>query len=214
MQKRIVIKFLSEWQVSSGVGDGYLADNKISRDSKGYPFIPGRAVKGALREGANLIANCNGRSDLKRINEIIFGTGSREDKANLPGLIRVSEARLNEDLTCYLDNLEEQARQDSLKDMISHRTETKLGDDKQVVDRSLRRLECGIPELEFESDIEIASSEKLPDEWLERYLNAVCAAVKSIGGGRARGLGKCKLSIKGTPIQHIELPCELEGDVQ
>lgn len=25
MQRKILIKFLSEWQVSSGIGDGYLA---------------------------------------------------------------------------------------------------------------------------------------------------------------------------------------------
>lgn len=89
MLRKIVIKFLSEWQVSSGIGDGYLADNKISRDSDGFPYIPGRAVKGALREGANLLARCEGRDDLKKVNEIIFGTASQDDKVNQAGIIRV-----------------------------------------------------------------------------------------------------------------------------
>uniref|UniRef100_UPI00402ABD69 RAMP superfamily CRISPR-associated protein n=1 Tax=Succinivibrio sp. TaxID=2053619 RepID=UPI00402ABD69 len=63
MLRKIVIKFLSEWQVSSGIGDGYLADNKISRDSDGVPYIPGRAVKGARRDRANLLGRCEGRED-------------------------------------------------------------------------------------------------------------------------------------------------------
>lgn len=185
MLRKIVIKFLSEWQVSSGIGDGYLADNKISRDSDGFPYIPGRAVKGALREGANLLARCEDREDLKKVSEIIFGTASQDDKVNQAGIIRVGGAHLDKGLTSLLNSIESDAKQDALKDMISYRSETKLKEDKQVVDGSLRRLECGIPELELEADIEIENNQALSEKWLDSYLSAVCAAVKSIGGDRA-----------------------------
>ena len=42
----------------------------------------------------------------------------------------------------------------------------------------------------------------------------MCAAVKSIGGERARGLGKCKITVKGLEQNKIELPEVLKGDVQ
>lgn len=214
MQRKIVIKFLSEWQISSGIGDGYLADNKISRDSDGFPCIPGRAVKGALREGANLLAGCEGRDDLKKVNELVFGTASDEDKVNQSGIIRVGEAHLDEGLASILNSIDDEAKQEALKDMISYRSETKLKEDKQVAIGSLRRLECGIPELELEADIEIENSQHLSEKWLDSYLAAVCAAVKSIGGDRARGLGKCKISVKGLDQNKIELPEILKGDAQ
>ena len=205
MLRKIVIKFLSEWQVSSGIGDGYLADNKISRDSDGFPYIPG---------GANLLARCEGREDLKKVNEIIFGTASQDDKVNQAGIIRVGGAHLDKGLTSLLNSIESDAKQDALKDMISYRSETKLKEDKQVVDGSLRRLECGIPELELEADIEIEYSQELSEKWIDSYLSAVCAAVKSIGGNRARGLGKCKITVKGYEKNKVELPEVLKGDVQ
>lgn len=98
--------------------------------------------------------------------------------------------------------------------MISYRSETKLKEDKQVVDGSLRRLECGIPELELEADIEIENNQDLSEKWLDSYLSAVCAAVKSIGGERARDLGKCKITVKGLEQNKVELPEVLKGDVQ
>ena len=214
MQRKIVIKFLSEWQVSSGIGDGYLADNKISRDSNGFPYIPGRAVKGALREGATLLSGCEGRDDLKNVNEIIFGTASQDDKVNQAGIIRVGGAHLDEDLASFLNSLDDDSKLGVLKDMISYRSETRLKEDKQVVDGSLRRLECGIPELELEADIEIENSSALSEEWLDSYLSAVCAAVKSIGGDRARGLGKCRITVKGKELLKVNLPEVLKGDVQ
>ena len=214
MQRKIVIKFLSDWQVSSGIGDGYLSDNKISRDTDGFPYISGRAIKGALREGANLLGRCDGREDLKKVNEIIFGTASQDDKINQSGLIRVGGAHLEEDLISLLKRLDETEREDSLKDMFSYRSETKLKDDKQVSEGSLRRLECGIPEIELEADIEIENHSSLSEKWLDLYLTAVCAAVNSIGGGRSRGLGKCKITVKGSAQSRVELPEVLKGDIQ
>ena len=130
------------------------------------------------------------------------------------GIIRVGGAHLDKGLTSLLNSIETDAKQDALKDMISYRSETKLKEDKQVVDGSLRRLECGIPELELEADIEIEHSQDLSEKWLDSYLSAVCAAVKSIGGNRARGLGKCKITVKGDEKNKVELPEVLKGDVQ
>lgn len=52
MKLHIKINFLSDYMISSGMGDGFLSDSMLVRDSNGIIYIPGRAVKGALREGA------------------------------------------------------------------------------------------------------------------------------------------------------------------
>lgn len=46
------------------MGDGFLSDSMLVRDSNGIIYIPGRAVKGALREGATFLNKLN-RSDIK-----------------------------------------------------------------------------------------------------------------------------------------------------
>ena len=62
MRSKLTVTFLSDWQISSGIGDGYLADSMLVRNDKGLPYIPGRALKGALREGAWILSK-SGRKD-------------------------------------------------------------------------------------------------------------------------------------------------------
>lgn len=199
MERIIRIEFLSEWNISSGVGDGHKADSLLVRDTNSIPVIPGRAVKGALREGAWRLSFAR-PDDLSAAENFFWGSRSTEDNrtdeekrngysAN-EGKISVSQARLAEGIHDYYSNLDEKLRKSFLRDLVSYRAQTAL-DNRQAKKGSLRNIEVGIKGLSFDASVYI-NERGMSEEWIDSYFVAVCAAVKSIGGGRSRGLGVCK----------------------
>lgn len=195
MQAELKITFLSEWQCGSGLGESHLADAVLNRDADGIPVITGRTVKGALREGAWRLSRLSGRGDLVDEMENIWG-GTGEDPR--PGKIFVSSASLPADVRSFLlakHAGEERAEAVSLLTVRRSQTALKGGVAQKG---SLRTMECGIPGLEFFATISLDVPEAQED-WYRSYLSAVCAAVKSIGADRARGLGQCRLTLTGMP---------------
>lgn len=216
MIKNITIKFLSSWHIGSGLGDGYRTDAKLVRNSFGLPFIPGRVLKGALREGAKRLSSC--RDDLKRAEIVIFGTRDDEVKTNQSGIISISCGEVSDELTNVFLQETPSIRELLVRDMLTLRTQTALTEDKLTKKGSLRNIECGIPGLEFNAEISLSDSENLYEqigkgcnkEWIEAYFKAVLASVKSIGGDRSRGLGKCEVLINHEKLSNVTLPQNLE----
>ena len=46
------ITFLDYWHLSSGLSGGAKYDNSVIKDDDGFPFVPGKTIKGLLREYA------------------------------------------------------------------------------------------------------------------------------------------------------------------
>lgn len=220
MERIIRIEFLSEWNISSGVGDGHRADSLLVRDSNGIPVIPGRAVKGALREGAWRLSLAR-PDDLSAAENHFWGSRSTEDTRTdeekhdgysaAEGKISVSQARLAERIHDYYSSLDENQRESFLRDLVTYRAQTALDKNRQTKKGSLRNIEVGIKGLSFDAAISI-DEDSLSVDWIDSYFIAVCAAVKSIGGGRSRGLGVCKCTWRTSdgkiisPAAKIALP--------
>lgn len=209
-ETEIRVSFLSDWHIGSGLGDGAIADSILARDDNGLPFLPGRAVKGALREGAWRLGRC--RPDLAFMVEYLWGTRSTAAVSNTPGKIMVGGGRLPDDLADWLLSRDPKTRRHCVEDMTLLRMQTALDEDKMVRDHTLRTTECGIPGLFFTSPVSI-DAPRLPDAWLKVYFTAVCAAVKSMGADRARGLGHCLIRPKDAGDGPVELPAPFHTDV-
>lgn len=211
---RITITFISDWHVGSGLGDGAIADSVLNRDADGIPYIPGRAIKGALRESAWRLGLCRDRDDLKDAVKDLFGTGeeipsgnegktqseslpdkSKKRPPNEPGKIMVGQADLSPRLRSWLLCQPEMKRRIFVGDMTIIHAGTALDEYRQARDHSLRSIECGIPGLAFGSALSIDWPEM--EDWLPAYLSALCAGIKSIGADRARGMGECEVRLKG-----------------
>lgn len=213
MNRVVAITFLTEYTVSSGLGDGHWADNRLVRDHRGLPCLPGRAVKGALREGAWRLGQC--RKDLALVETLLWGTlSTRTSIANRQGILRVGNGQLPKPMEDLFMAVDEAEREALVRDMTVRRTQTAL-DNGQVRDGTLRTIECGIPGTVFHARLEIPDG-VIPDcldkSWLETYLRCVCAAVKSIGANRSRGLGRCRVEFvpdrkKG---ERVTLPREID----
>ena len=198
IKKKIFVRFTSCWSAGSGFGDGYVADSMVLRDSNGFPAISGRALKGALREGAHRLSQC--REDLARAEDAIFGTRATARESNDQGSIRVSAATLPESIRQSVSKVQDLGlREDMISDLFCYRINTALTSGHQTKTGSLRTTECGIPGIEFEAELEVEPAPWMEGEaggnWLELYMGAVAAAVKSIGADRARGLGQCKITL-------------------
>ena len=213
MRSKYTITFLSDWQIASGLGDGYLADSQLCRDASGLFYLPGRAVKGALREGAHRLALA--RPDLALYESLFFGSRSKGEGFNKSGALTVSSAYLPKDLLMALKGVSPAERAQSLRDLTLLRSQTAL-ENGTAKNASLRTMECGIAGTSFEGTVEVsayafeAGGYPCPDEaWLAQYMNAVCAAAKSMGSGRSRGLGVCRITLERSGSQPASLPAPL-----
>lgn len=202
IELKLRISFSSDWHCGSGLGESHLADAVLNRDTDGIPMIPGRAVKGALREGAWRLSALGG--DYKEAESRLFGSVSYGGAIQHTGLLCVGPAELPEDVRGYFKYASHSKRSQEISYMITRRARTAL-QDGVAAHGSLRSLECGIPGLTFISSlsIDLPSSEK---SWLFPYMAAVCAAVKSLGADRARGLGRCTFQLVSENSLEPQLP--------
>jgi CRISPR/Cas system CSM-associated protein Csm3 (group 7 of RAMP superfamily) len=213
MKSKLTIIFTSDWQISSGIGDGHWADSMLVRNERGLPYIPGRALKGALREGAWFLTK-SGRRDLCAALDLFFGTRSSgtQREVNEPGITYVRSAQLPPAFISLFPK--DCAAFDGLvADLTCSRIQTAL-ENGQVKAGSLRTAECGIPGLFFDSELEVDTMGlKVSEKWVKDYFTAVCAAVRSMGANRSRGLGCCRLRLDDSNPQRVMLPEEVEDVV-
>lgn len=203
MQCDILITFHSDWHIAASAGGGILADAVLVKDGQKIPYIPGRALKGALREGARLLGKCRG--DLAKCENYYFGSGSSDHEVKNAGRIEISRGELPEDIYSLLTECDMTTREDYVRDMTTIRMQTAIEKNGVVKPQSLRSMECGIPGITFKATI--TSYSQAGDAWDRQYLASVCAAVKSIGAGKSRGLGQCSIRLV-QDIDKVVLPEE------
>jgi len=212
MRRTIHIKFLGEWLVASGLGDGSRADTVLVRDHHGLPFIPGRSIKGILREAARELGEA--RSDLQDVKKRLFGGKDDDDSPGEPGILRISRGELEPGLRDALLNIDKADRAVFVNDLTIIRSQTEIGSTGSAKNKSLRRIECGIAGMEFVSALDIDLDESDNEAWLDGYLCAVCAMVRVMGAGRYRGFGRCGITYNnGEDIKNITVPKEKEAAV-
>lgn len=179
MNIKYKMEFFSNWHCGSGLAAGADVDALVVKDANGLPFVPGRTLKGLLREAAYEL--CSDRSLLNRI----FGISGDEQPAN-DGDCRIGEsffgnATLAEGKAIVASGLTPHLFQT----FASTRIDEKSGIAK---DNTLRRIETVVP-CTLEGDIK-----NVPDEGME-VLRQAMQMVKRMGTGRNRGYGRCSITI-------------------
>jgi len=177
------IDFTSFWHTGSGLSSGTDSDLVVIKDENGLPFIPGKTLKGLLREAAEIINAYNSTIVTKKFITKVFGERSEEGVSAKPkeAVCFFTDAYLSEDIKQYLNNNEEQ-KTILYKNIAS----TKINSDGQAVDHSLRQIQVSIP-LELYAEVI-----DLPNEYKIQLENCF-SWVKKMGLNRSRGLGRCKI---------------------
>ncbi len=174
---RYTLTFFSDWHCGAGLSAGADVDALVVKDRYGLPYVPGRTIKGLLREQVELVALVQGLSNMERIDETFGAEGKRE------GTLFVNNAQIP------------QAERDSIVENklteFLYRTQafTAIDDMGIAKDHSLRKMEVVVP-CALEGTIEGISDE---------LYEVVCKGlklIKRLGTHRSRGLGRCEFTIK------------------
>jgi CRISPR/Cas system CSM-associated protein Csm3 (group 7 of RAMP superfamily) len=182
------IEFTSFWHTGSGLSSGTESDLVVIKDKNGRPFIPGKTLKGLLREAAEIIHGLKSNLVTKDFIDEVFGERSDEGKSGENNLHPPIEARsffsdayLSEQMRLYFN------KQLNYKELLyKNIASTKIDENGQAENHSLRKIEVTIP-LDLYAEI---------IDFPEVYQNQMeyCFAwVKKIGINRTRGLGRCSL---------------------
>ena len=101
MRGALTVQLHDTWHVGVGKAQGRYLDSAADRDADGLPYVPGRTLKGLLRDaGASLEAW--GHWPAGTVTRLFGSVSQREGEASKAGLIRVADARLPSDLRAWL----------------------------------------------------------------------------------------------------------------
>lgn len=187
------VDFFTDWHCGSGLSAGAYVDALVVKDADGLPYLPGKTVKGLLREAAKDIVDLRFGSDedlhASRMNFIkqAFGFFDDVDENGDKNAIRGSAFFSNAEFPAP----EREAIISASLAPYLYRTlsSTEISQDGIAVDKSLRRMEVTVPCV-LEGKIL-----NLPDD--DNFREIITDAmryVKRLGQNRNRGLGRCSFS--------------------
>lgn len=202
------IELLSDMCCGTGEGNGSSIDTCTAFDEVGLPLIPGKRLKGLLRDNGILI--CKYDESRRNAHELLFGSpGGKE------GCLRVDNAVLSTGGTTY-ETLQKELHSSyarPLRDEISRvfttsRTQTKIGGSGTAADTSLRTTQVVRAGLRFSADLYIDCA-KLGSNGtaVVRMLKDCVSLLRHIGLNKSRGFGEvsCKLEQAGKAPEGVPL---------
>jgi CRISPR/Cas system CSM-associated protein Csm3 (group 7 of RAMP superfamily) len=165
------ITFLDYWHIGSGLSGGALYDSLVLKDKNRMPYIPGKTIKGLVRENFENITS-------EDFSKEVFGY----EDGKVSKLV-FSNAYMDKD---EYGSIVAQNLQDMLYDRLAF---TKINNRGIAEDDTLREIEVTVP-LSLYGEIEI-----LEEVDLDKIFQAL-KMVKRMGLNRNRGLGRCHIEIK------------------
>ena len=215
----VCFELRSWWHTGSGRGVASSLDAVIVRDEDGLPFLPGRTVKGLLRDGVaqwehwqSTVATVAGGGNVEAasLTTVLFGSrGGAEDldrHSTVPGLLRVSSACVAAELRQAL--LADPARHALIEGMTSALRSTSIdGATGAAKLHSLRVIEVAMP-LELHCCVEGPDAATLRERWpgatvdWVTVLGEAAGFVQGVGAGRHRGLGRVAVRVRAVGGAH------------
>lgn len=184
MPKTLTYKltFFSYWHCGSGLGAGAKADALVVKDSRGLPFVPGRTVKGLVREAVATLVEMR-RADADDLNRN-FGVEASASADMVQGSAFFSDAALPD------GERNEIARHEAADNLYSLMASTSIGEDGVAKDHTLRSIEVTVP------CVLSGHISGLSDTMADSVAQAL-PLVRRLGLGRSRGLGRCSFAVEG-----------------
>lgn len=186
MNIKYKIEFFSDWHCGSGLAAGADIDQLVIKDKDKLPFVPGKTIKGLIREAIETI-DCFSQKDPQKDQLLKVAFGFLDDKSS-------SEERAIKG-TLFFSNAElaEEQKKIILKNGLGKYlyravASTSIDENGIAKDGSLRRTETVIPCTLFGDILDV------PDLLMADIEDALLF-VKRLGVNRNRGLGRCEFSI-------------------
>lgn len=191
----IKVEIKSFWHIGTGKGSGNHLDALVEKDSAGLPRIPGRMLKGLLRDAVYRLEEWEHVEE--GTTEELFGSSGFSSEGvprneTQSGCLRFGNAELESALKQWLSNNAQQ--QDGLiqhmyRDIYSTAINTESGVAKQ---HSLRGIQATIP-MNLTAAVSCIKTTNL--DW-QGVLNTALPLVQAIGAYRSRGFGHAMLTLE------------------
>lgn len=191
----------SYWRVSSGKGGDALADTLVLRDANGLPIIPGRAVKGLLREAMNQASLCGAVSPAgihRWFGSPLPGYSAENEEHDqkleearyqtTESALWFGSARLPESWTAWARDSDDKGVLDAL---FAFQSSTAIDEKGVAQQHSLRVSEVAVP-------MELRAEVRGPDDdlsWIQD-LKTCLPLLRYLGSRRNRGLGRVDVSLE------------------
>jgi len=212
-QSKYQLKFQlhSYWRAGTGRGGGAVLDELVHKDAYGLPCLPGRTIKGLLRDALYRAEMWGLLSDELKLGEgeltqSLFGSNAPDqDETRLettPGALRVSDAVLDEKLRQYLialltsapDSKNQRDGHNLRRGFFHHVHATAIEHESGTAKKtSLRGMEVTIP-LTLTAQLQVLPHAQLIENW-HKELNFCLPLIRAIGSSRSRGLGRVTVTL-------------------
>lgn len=175
------IEFFSDWHCGSGLAAGADVDALVVKDKNELPFVPGKTIKGLVREAVETIVSLGTENKTDKINKA-FGMFEDKDNSN-KGEMFFSNAELenNEADAIVYKNLQSY--------MYRSVASTAIDQEGIAKEHSLRKIQVVVP------CILKGAIKDVPSE-LENDIIKSLKYIKRLGVNRNRGLGRCKFTVE------------------
>ncbi len=195
MKAQLNIDLKSYWHAGGGRDAGSVYDAIVQRDPDALPVLPGRHLKGLLRDAAAR-AEAWGWNHFEGLADTLFGRRNPADAiAPERGCLRISDARLPEARRRWLAS--ENGRK-LTPALYSGLYNTAVRHDTGAArDHSLRGIEVTIP-VTLRASIEPIPGQTPPDGWADR-IREILPLIDAVGAHRSRGLGRAEITLEVQP---------------
>lgn len=192
-QGTLTVSFLSEWHCGTGAGKHGGVDRTVGVDDEGFPYVPGRTLKGLWRDACERVASAlddGTPGEWSRLVRKLFGDPalSAQGGDSSRSLVHVRDGKLTE---AWRERL--------------------LGEEADVLVPGLRTTRAGVaisdvtgtarPDhlrlIEFARgglDLEARFTIEAPEHWsIDLILGAGLREIAALGAHRRRGAGRCQI---------------------
>ena len=182
------IEFHTDWHCGSGLAAGADMDALVVKDKNNMPYVPGKTIKGLVREAIEEIRRFQSNNDTSDIDAAF---GFFKDMENLEkGCLFFTNAELSEvEYNAIVSNKATHFLYRSISN-------TAIGENGIAKDNSLRKTQFVVPCTLYGEILGV------PDA-LASELEASFGFIKHLGQMRNRGYGRCTISVM-----------EKKGDIQ
>lgn len=208
MSDELRIEILGETSFARGAGTPGEVDLEIEHDEFGLPEVPGRTIRGLLRDAWLSMAGAF-PSDAP-FAEALFGLEG--DLVQAPARLNLTSARLPEDVRAWVEYACRRSQHpvspaDVLRafTVVRHRTSRSRESGGGPASGSLRGNRALVPGLAFSANVELLHGEL--GHW--RVLARACLGVREAGTGRTRGGGAVRLSLRGDHVPVMQALAEV-----
>lgn len=179
MNIKYSIEFHTDWHCGSGLAAGADVDALVVKDKNGMPFIPGKTMKGLIREAVEEIRSLQGKDADKSFVDA-FGYFEKDKTDMQKGTMFFANAELNkEEYDAIVSN-------DAARFMYRDIASTAIDDKGIAEEHSLRKMEVVVPCTLHGEILDVP--EGMVDEIIQSF-----GFIKRMGQNRNRGLGRCTI---------------------